>query len=777
MNAEELKLQLSKKYRVIPIDEQKRPAEGIYGFTGPTFDKPDLSGSYGIGIITGKYSDNIEVIDIDLKYDRTNRLFEDYKEMLEAHNCDVIDKVVIQRTMSNGIHLIYKTKDIEGNKKLARRPATPQESEKNEKVKVLIETRGEGGYFASYPTPGYELLQGDLLNIPYITKDERDILMFCATSFNEWVEDESTPTEKVWTGNTPINDYNDRCDFKSLIEGAGWKYVYSKGERDFYKRPGETSAAHSANFNNTMRLFYVFSTSTVFPDGRGLRPAEVYRIINGLPSDYRALKIRLEKEGYGEKTENGDERCEFSDKIETRNGVKWEINHSKFKRWVRDQGIHTLKVSKKDYIIVKIEDGIVRDISKKEFSDIVVDYLDALGADNIYDIYAKNSSMRTGTYVDLIPLIDINFIKDTEDYCYIFFKNETVCINKDDVITVDRLKMDGMIWQDQVIDRQFEQITIDYTCDFKEFLKNVSKYDGELDLGLYDRLRSMIGYLIHTYKDPKKAVAIVINDDNEEDTQSGGRGKSLVVQSIGKIRKLVTVDGMKFDPQDKFCYQSLNLDTQVLLIDDAKKRFPFADLKSVITADLQIEKKGKDAIIVPFKESPKLVLTTNYSIPSREPAIVRRKEEVVLGDHYGIHRSPEDDFENRLFDGWDEEEYNKFDNFMIECVQFYLKNGIVGQGSSEALDRKKLRDATSSEFLEFISIQKIEGRVDKKQLYNDFIAYNPHGTKFLLQNTFTKWCREYFHYRGLEFEEKAINGVYYFIIGDDHQAESQELPF
>ena len=59
--------------------------------------------------------------------------------------------------------------------------------------KTLIETRGEGGYVVAPGSPlachplkqPYQLIRGDLTQIPTITPDERQILLNTARSFNE----------------------------------------------------------------------------------------------------------------------------------------------------------------------------------------------------------------------------------------------------------------------------------------------------------------------------------------------------------------------------------------------------------------------------------------------------------------------------------------------------------------------------------------------------------------------------------------------------------------
>ncbi len=69
----------------------------------------------GIAIICGAISGNLEVIDIDTKYDLTGKLFDNLMVFLG----DLADLLVIARTKSGGYHLYFRCDTIEGNQKLA----------------------------------------------------------------------------------------------------------------------------------------------------------------------------------------------------------------------------------------------------------------------------------------------------------------------------------------------------------------------------------------------------------------------------------------------------------------------------------------------------------------------------------------------------------------------------------------------------------------------------------------------------------------------------------
>ena len=124
------------KLKLIPINEKKVPLVKDWQSSSEEFE---LNG-YGVGLVCGKLSDNIEAIDIDLKYDLTGTLLQRYSDEIKNISPELLSKLVVQKTVSGGYHFIYRCNTIEGNKKLAQREATEQEKINGDKIKVLIET-------------------------------------------------------------------------------------------------------------------------------------------------------------------------------------------------------------------------------------------------------------------------------------------------------------------------------------------------------------------------------------------------------------------------------------------------------------------------------------------------------------------------------------------------------------------------------------------------------------------------------------------------------------
>lgn len=285
---------------VVGLNKDNTPAEGYWSKWQKEFRTPQQINSKSLGLICGKISGNMEVIDIDLKYDLTGDLYDRYTNILKDNLSGLYERLLVLKTKSNGYHWIYRCKTIEGNQKLARRECTEEEKVNRERFKVLIETRGEGGYIASFPSEGYEVVQGKFSEIPEITEEEREIMHTCARSFDEEVKEITVPKSTMNTsGLTPWDDYNDREDGLSELFNHGWTEVSNSRGRIYLKRAGDTKAPHSGNYLVDRKLFKAFSSSTPFEPEKAYPPFGVYAVLNH-GGDFSAAAKDLYNKGYGE---------------------------------------------------------------------------------------------------------------------------------------------------------------------------------------------------------------------------------------------------------------------------------------------------------------------------------------------------------------------------------------------------------------------------------------------------------------------------------------------
>lgn len=318
--------------KFMPITKGKRPILKNWQIST---DVHDLSNCYGVGLVCGKLSGNLEVIDIDCKYDLTKMLFESYKRMIHEADPTLLSKLVVQATMNGGFHLIYRCSEIGGNVKLANRPTTEEErnltfqeeyakfiadpkvkneqeaqnkanrARQNDKVRVLIETRGEGGYIACFPSNGYKIIYGDFYSIQEITIEQRNILLSTAMEYNQVYEEykPALPKEIVkMKGLSPFEDYNERGDVIGLLESNGWRVVKQKGSKTLFLRPGQTSSDTSGNYDSVRKWFSVFSTSTEFEAQKAYLPYAVFAYLE-CDKDFVLASKKLYDMGYGDRHE------------------------------------------------------------------------------------------------------------------------------------------------------------------------------------------------------------------------------------------------------------------------------------------------------------------------------------------------------------------------------------------------------------------------------------------------------------------------------------------
>jgi len=313
----------------IPVNEYKIPLVKDWQFK---ICKHDLSRCWGVGLVCGEPSGNLECLDIDLKYDLSGTLYERYKRLIHELDPQLLNKLVVQKTKSGGYHFIYRCSTIAGNIKLANRGTTPEEKEnayqkaylaelsknpdderakkiaekakENDKVRVLFETRGVGGQFVCSPTPGYEFIHGDLYSITEISPEERDVLHGIARQFNEVLEEEIIVKSKLpkTKGKSPFDDYNENGDVIDLLQSHGWQVVKQKGAKTIFLRPGQTTSLSSGNFDRKKNWFSVFTTSTEFEPQKAYLPYAVFAILE-CNKDYSEAYKKLLELGYGEKPE------------------------------------------------------------------------------------------------------------------------------------------------------------------------------------------------------------------------------------------------------------------------------------------------------------------------------------------------------------------------------------------------------------------------------------------------------------------------------------------
>ena len=450
---------------------------------------------------------------------------------------------------------------------------------------------------------------------------------------------------------------------------------------------------------------------------------------------------------------------------------KTKISKQNFKRFLEENGFCKLQLEH-GYILLRVSKNIVREVEIFNIKDFVIDYLKRLDEEELFkdtpklkviDAVIKGASQHfVNGFLEFLETRKLEFLRDTKDKGFLFFSNCFVEIRKDEeeskILITSKItnenkaeakknikvkkyeELEGYIWDKQIIQKKY-QITNDKS-EIELLIQNICKNDEQRILSF----RSAVGYLLHNYKDSTNAKAVIFLDEKLSDGAYGRSGKGLVAQAIGKLRKTVRLDGRNFNFSRNFLFQSVTLDTAIIEFNDVAKKFNFDKLFSVITDDITVEKKNQNEIIIPFQQSPKIIISTNYTIEGSDDSTLDRQFIIEFSDHYNKRHRPIDEFGHRFFDEWSNEEWNNFHNYLIGCLQLYLNRGLI-KCAHVNLERKKLIDSTCEEFAEFFETIEPGKEYLKKDLFESFIRENEEYADMELKR-FTKWIKDAAQIRG-----------------------------
>jgi len=461
---------------------------------------------------------------------------------------------------------------------------------------------------------------------------------------------------------------------------------------------------------------------------------------------------------------------------EARGGKKvyiLKIKYINLYKYLKSIGIMKMELDDKKRVLVRVIDNVVSEIDLAEIRNILKKYIKSLPweispnfkRDDLHETLTQgiNQYLNDGAMDHNIDFLKIEFLTDSSDRAFFFFKNGFIEVSKDTIERKPYSQLIGYIWESQIIDHNIEVIPdndIQKITDFPfyQFIQNICsvKEPRTLDVSRWNSLQCIIGYLLHNYKTTANKRAVIFTEENIDDEKSnGGTGKGLIMQSIGKLRKVVTIDGPAFNFDSPFAYQNVTLDTQTLFLDDVPKHFPFPRLFSAITEGLSFEGKNKPRIHLPPEKSPKIVISTNFAIKGNSESDKRRKYEMELLSYYNSKFMPVHEFGSMFFQSWNAEQWNTFYNYMMTCVQIYFENdATIPEYSSATIEERKLLISTSADFVEFAKTLKTDTPLWIDETYMSFLNFAGFSEKdknIPTKIQLGKWIKIYCDYKKLIF--------------------------
>lgn len=447
--------------------------------------------------------------------------------------------------------------------------------------------------------------------------------------------------------------------------------------------------------------------------------------------------------------------------------------------------------------LVQDQDNVLHNVSSHKLSDFVMDeilekfsnYVDTALLDDTEKLiplsrlqkafFKYRDKVLSNQIKAIFRQKPIEIMTDTPNEGFLFFKNGTVKVTKDSTEMMPYEKIPEKIWDSQIMPRSFKETAPTGNCDLEIFIENVASQDPAKKRSFM----SGLGYLLHAYKNKANSPAVILVDEKSSPSVAqGGTGKSLFAQSIKYIRKQRYMAGKNVDPSSRFFFMDAELGDQTLFFDDVRHDFDFEALFNVITDDMQVEAKYKNRFTIPFEISPKIILATNSVVQGIGNSFERRQFTLPFSDHYLQNPVPEAEFGRKLFSDWDDEEWTRYDHFMIRCLQLYLEDGLIKFPTDHFLIRT-LTVNTSPDFYDwaeqnleagveyeghvlFEGISKITDANNPPKINpisskgDDFPCFADASNDLMSGEfrTFLEWLREFATYQQWQLNERKSNG-------------------
>jgi hypothetical protein len=406
--------------------------------------------------------------------------------------------------------------------------------------------------------------------------------------------------------------------------------------------------------------------------------------------------------------------------------------------------------------LVYKKSNIITPADKRTCYKFMVNYCKEEGLNDVLEVIRRGADRYfKESLVDGLHEKTLSIKHDSKTEAFFFHQNCIVKVTAEKIETLQYTDSDLMIWKNNIIKRPFEYRDIQYPLradgspDFEKFTCEMAHYNavtssnpklddtGEVKLERYMAHCTSIGYMLHGYKHPAIAKAVIAVDHQvpeDRNDANGGTGKSITGHSLSFIKRTAEVDGKQFDEKNRFNLDQMDIDTQILVMADCKQSLDFSYFFNMITGNFSFKKLYGGTLIVPFDESAKIWFDTNYFFKGDSGSFARRQHIIEFSDHFNKTHTPYDYFGHSLFYDWDEEQWMQYFNHYYHCVQLYFKLGLVDYTDSNYQERK-LKIECPSELVDILDAKKVD-EFKRESILEFDIRRNIEHTK---QELFDKW--------------------------------------
>jgi len=455
-------------------------------------------------------------------------------------------------------------------------------------------------------------------------------------------------------------------------------------------------------------------------------------------------------------------------------------------------GFRRYDIDKTNIYIHISENKLVKEVTPTTIIDTFLEYVESQTDD--YFKHTDRESLISklygslGTYFSteklnrLKPKDAILFNTDTAAIKYLYYKNGFIEITKAGTKFKPYSELQNYVWESEILPREYKAQKDTQASYFEQFMFLIANSNPDR----MQSIKSIIGYILHDYYDSKLQSLLLTDSKISDDDEANGRtGKSSIFckglayimcanPDNPSMKTYVQVNGRQFDPDNRSKYEQCSLDTKLIVLDDVFKGFNIETIFNDITEGIMVKHLFKES----YRKRVKMIVTTNKTVKIEGASAKDRVIEFEFSDFFNENRSPADHFGHWFFRDWNTEEWQRFDYFMISCIQLYMSQGIIKPGIIN-LNTRKLYDTTCREFIEYMNegINNVDITTnmayDKKKFFEAFTeAYPDYKDKKYTQKRFHQWLVNFTKYdsRFKTFDkitdETKSGNIRYFVLRD-----------
>lgn len=190
--------------------------------------------AHGTAVVCGSASGGLYMLDFDIKEEGSSGFFEEFKASVESAGFS-LDGCYIEETQSGGYHVMFRFPE-------GHRPPPNEKLARTAGGYVAVESRGEGGLAYVWPTPGYEQVQGSLVDIEPLDEATAESLVALAKALDQSPPEapgafQSGATTAV--KDRPGDRFNQEKTWEDVLGPHGHRRLFTKGGLTYWCRSGK----------------------------------------------------------------------------------------------------------------------------------------------------------------------------------------------------------------------------------------------------------------------------------------------------------------------------------------------------------------------------------------------------------------------------------------------------------------------------------------------------------------------------------------------------------